>query len=242
LKLIIVDNYQELSERAAGVLATEVAVNPQAVLGLATGSTPEGMYAELVRMNREGKVNFSKVTTFNLDEYTGLAADHEQSYHYYMHNHLFNRVNIKPEQINMPTCELQDVDQFCLEYDQKIAAAGGIDLQVLGIGGNGHIGFNEPDQHLSVQTHLVDLTEDTILANSRFFNTAAEVPRQAITMGLGSIMFAKKILLLASGKSKAEAIARTVSGLVTTELPASLLQLHRDTIVIVDREAATLIM
>ncbi len=240
MKLITVENYQELSDTAAQILAAEVAENPQAVLGLATGSTPEGMYARLVELNREGKIDFSKVTTFNLDEYAGLAPEHEQSYHYYMHYHLFNRINIRPEQINMPGCDLDHVKQFCLEYDQRIADAGGIDLQVLGIGGNGHIGFNEPGRLLSVHTHLIDLSEDTIRANSRFFSSAEEVPKQAVTMGLGSIMLAKKIILLASGKSKAEAIAQTVSGKVTTEVPASILQLHHNVTMIIDREAAAL--
>jgi len=242
MKIIVVDSYREMSKRAAKLVAAEVEANPLAVLGLATGSTPEGMYAELVKLNREGKVDFSRVTTFNLDEYAGLAPEHDQSYYYYMHHHLFNQINVRPEQINMPSCDLEDVDQFCLEYDQRIAAAGGIDLQVLGIGGNGHIGFNEPGDQLRVHTHLVDLTEDTILANSRFFNSVEEVPKQAVTMGLGSIMLAGKIILLAAGKAKSEAIARTVCGLITTAIPASILQLHRDVTIIVDREAADLII
>ncbi len=241
MELIIVDNYREMSERAAMLVVAEVEAKPSAVLGLATGSTPEGMYAELVKLNREDKVDFSRVTTFNLDEYAGLDPEHEQSYYHYMHYHLFNQIKIRPEQINMPSCDLENVDQFCLEYDQRIAAAGGIDLQVLGIGGNGHIGFNEPGANLRVHTHLVDLTEDTILANSRFFSSAEEVPKQAVTMGLGSIMLAGKIILIAAGKAKAEAIARTVCGLINTAIPASILQLHRDVTFIVDREAADLI-
>ncbi|MBM4235366.1 MAG: glucosamine-6-phosphate deaminase [Firmicutes bacterium] len=241
MELIIVDNYQELSERAAMLIVAEVEAKPRAVLGLATGSTPEGMYAELVKLNSEGKVDFSGITTFNLDEYAGLAPEHEQSYYYYMRHHLFNQVKIRAEQINMPSCDLENVDQFCFEYDQRIAAAGGIDLQVLGIGGNGHIGFNEPGDQLRVPTHLVDLTEDTILANSRFFSSVEAVPKQAVTMGLGSIMLANKIILLAAGKAKAEAITRTVSGLITTSVPASILQLHRDVTIIVDREAAGLL-
>ncbi len=241
MNLIIVEDYQELSLKAAEMVAAEISQNPQVVLGLATGSTPEGMYAELVKMNRHGQLDFSRVSTFNLDEYAGLDAEHEQSYHHYMYKHLFSHVNINHLQINMPTCEVSDLDHFCREYDQRIAAAGGIDLQVLGIGGNGHIGFNEPDHQLRVQTHLVDLTVETITANSRFFSSTEEVPKQAITMGLGSIMLAKKILLLAAGKNKAEAIAGSLSGLITTALPASLLQLHRDVTVIADREAACLI-
>lgn len=241
MELIVVDSYQQLSERAAAAVAAEIKAKPAAVLGLATGSTPEGMYSELVKLNREGQVDFSRVTTFNLDEYAGLAPGHEQSYCYYMHRHLFNLVNIRPEQVNIPGCDPENVDQFCREYDQRIAAAGGIDLQVLGIGGNGHIGFNEPGAYLRVHTHLVNLTAETIAANSRFFHAVEEVPKQAISMGLGSIMLAKKIILLASGKAKAEAIARTVCGLIDTGLPASILQLHRDVTIIADREAAALI-
>jgi glucosamine-6-phosphate deaminase len=241
LELIITDNYRELSEKAAALVAAELKSNPAAVLGLATGSTPEGMYAELVKLNREKKIDFGRVTTFNLDEYAGLAPEHNQSYHYYMHYHLFSSVNIEPRRINMPTCAVENVEHFCLDYDQRIADAGGIDLQVLGIGGNGHIGFNEPADCLRVHTHLVDLTEETILANSRFFNTVEEVPKQAVTMGLGSIMLAGKILLLAAGRNKAEAIARTVCGLVTTDFPASVLQLHRDVTLLIDREAASLL-
>lgn len=241
MKLIIVENYQELSKRAAAIVAAEIAAKPAIVLGLATGSTPEGMYAELAMLNHGQKIDFSKATTFNLDEYAGLAPDHEQSYHYYMHHHFFKRVNLRPDQTYLPTCELKDVEQFCRDYDQKIASVGGIDLQVLGIGNNGHIGFNEPDQYLKVSTHLVNLSADTIAANSRFFKSPAEVPRQAITMGLGSIMYAGKVLLLASGISKAEAVARSVNGLITTSHPASLLQLHRDFTLLADREAAALI-
>jgi glucosamine-6-phosphate deaminase len=241
MNIISADDYQILSLRAAAVVADEINHNPQAVIGLATGSTPEGMYAELVKMNRQKRVDFSRVITFNLDEYAGLSPEHEQSYYHYMHKNLFNNVNINPALVNMPTCEVSDIDRFCQEYDQRIAAAGGIDLQVLGIGGNGHIGFNEPGRQLRVQTHLVELTEETISANSRFFSSVEEVPKQAVTMGLGSIMLAKKILLLAVSKSKAEAIARTVCGLITTELPASILQLHRDVTLIVDREAGSLI-
>ncbi len=242
MELIVTENYEELSEKAAEFVAAVLNGNPCAVLGLATGSTPEGLYAELVKLNQKRMVDFSKVTTFNLDEYNGLAPEHEQSYHYYMHHHLFSRVNINPQRINMPTCAVEDVEQFCLDYDRRITEAGGIDLQLLGIGSNGHIGFNEPGDNLKVHTHLVDLTEATIQANSRFFKSVDEVPKQAVTMGLGSIMLAGKILLLAAGKNKAEAIARTTCGVVTTELPASFLQLHRDVTLLVDRDAASLII
>lgn len=241
MKTIIVENYQELSERAAVLVADEIKNNKQAVLGLATGSTPEGMYARLVKMFQLGTVDFSGVVTFNLDEYAGLSPDHLQSYHYYMQHHLFDHINITQENTYIPCCDDRDVSEFCREYDHAISEAGGIDLQILGIGGNGHIGFNEPGRSLSVYTHLVELTEDTIKANSRFFNNPQEVPRQAITMGMGSILQAAKILLLASGEEKAGAVQQMGSGIISTELPASLLQLHRDVTVVIDREAADLI-
>ncbi len=241
MKVHVVKDYQELSLRAAGIVASQVILKEDAVLGLATGSTPEGMYRELAQLNREGKVDFSRVTTFNLDEYWGLAPGHPQSYHYYMHQHFFDHVNLAPENIHIPPGDGVDVSNLCREYEQKIAAADGIDLQVLGIGVNGHIGFNEPDRRLEARTHLVDLTAETIAANSRFFSTPGEVPRQAITMGMGSIMQARRILLLASGENKAAAIRDTLGGRVTTAVPASFLQLHRRVIVLLDREAAALL-
>jgi len=241
LKVHVVKDYQELSLRAAGIVASQVILKEDAVLGLATGSTPEGMYRELAQLYREGKVDFSRVTTFNLDEYWGLAPGHHQSYHYYMHQHFFDHVNISPENIHLPPGEGADVSAICRAYEETIAAAGGIDLQVLGIGVNGHIGFNEPGQRLPTRTHRVDLSAETIAANSRFFPTPEEVPRQAITMGMGSIMQARRILLLASGKGKAAAIRDTLGGQVTTAVPASFLQLHRRAIVLLDREAAALL-
>ncbi len=241
LKVYVVEAYQQLSIRAAGIVASQVILKEEAVLGLATGSTPEGMYRELAQLHRDRKLDFSRVTTFNLDEYRGLAPGHPQSYHYYMHQHFFDHVNLAPENIHLPPGEGADVSTLCREYEEKIAAAGGIDLQVLGIGVNGHIGFNEPDRHLQTHTHLVDLTAETIAANSRFFSTSEEVPRQAITMGMGSIMLARRILLLASGENKAAAIRDTLGGRVTTAVPASFLQLHRRVIVLLDREAAVLL-
>ncbi len=241
MKLYIVEDYRQLSLKAASIVASQVILKNNSVLGLATGSTPEGMYRQLAQLNRDGIVDFSGVLTFNLDEYLGLAPGHPQSYHYYMHDHLFNHINAAPQNINIPPGQEQDMAAVCREYDEKIAAAGGIDLQVLGIGGNGHIGFNEPHGHLNVQTHVVDLTEDTVEANSRFFATREEVPRQAVTMGMGSIMKARRILLLASGKNKARAIKETLSGKITTQVPASFLQLHREMIVILDKEAAALL-
>ena len=202
MNIHIVEDYRQLSLMAATLVAGQVNLKPNTVLGLATGSTSEGMYSELVRLFRAGAVDFSEVVTFNLDEYFGLDASHPQSYHYYMHHHLFNHVNIPAGNIHLPCGNAADITAFCREYDQKIAAAGGIDLQVLGIGVNGHIGFNEPGESLRAGTHLIDLSRETIEANSRFFASAEEVPRQAITMGMGSIMKARRILLLASGKTK----------------------------------------
>jgi glucosamine-6-phosphate deaminase len=241
MEIIVVEGYRELSVKAAAIVAEEIKENRQPVLGLATGSTPEGMYAQLVKMFNAKEVDFSNVITFNLDEYAGLSPEHPQSYYYYMHRNLFDHVNIKNENIHIPQCDNQSISAFCREYDQSIIAAGGIDLQILGIGGNGHIGFNEPGRSLSYFTHLIDLTEDTIMANSRFFDSLQKVPRRAVTMGMGPIMHAAKILLLASGHSKAKVIQRAFNGTITTDLPASLLQLHRDVTLLVGQEAAALI-
>lgn len=241
MEIRIAADYNELSQRAAEIVAEQVLAKKKSVLGLATGSTPEGMYAELVRMNRQGNLDFSEVITFNLDEYLDLSPDHPQSYYYYMKHHFFNQANIKSSNISMPCTDQNNLEMSCPEYDQSIINSGGIDLQVLGIGTNGHIGFNEPDRFLSLNTHVVDLAEETIDANSRFFKSRDEVPRRAVTMGLGSIMKAKRILLLASGLSKAGAVKEMLSGKVSTELPASLLQLHSNALVIADYEAATLL-
>lgn len=241
MKIFVAKDYQELSIRAAATVAGQVILKNSAVLGLATGSTPEGMYRRLVEMGREGAVDFRGVTTFNLDEYLGLDPGHPQSYHHYMYRHLFDHINADPAKIHIPAGNARDMAAYCREYDEKIAAAGGIDLQVLGIGGNGHIGFNEPDEYLKTGTHVVDLTEETVEANSRFFASREEVPRQAVTMGMASVMKAGRILLLASGEGKARAIKDTVSGRVTTRVPASFLQLHRDVVLILDEEAAALL-
>jgi len=241
VKIRIAKDYDQMSTWAAEIVAQEIKEKNDLVLGLATGSTPEGLYRLLVQMYQEGTLDFSKVITFNLDEYLGLAPTHPQSYAYFMHQHLFAHINIKAENIHLPDGLAKDLPAFCREYEEKIAAAGGIDLQILGIGRNGHIGFNEPNDYLSAGTHVVSLTEETIDANSRFFNSKDEVPRQAVTMGMGTILKAKKILLMANGKTKAEAIKGTLSGKITTKIPASFLQLHRDLTVIIDEEAASLL-
>ncbi len=238
MNIIVTETYKELSIKAASLIAEEIKRCKNLVLGLATGSTPEGMYAELVSKYRAGTLDFSGVVTFNLDEYVSLEPGHPQSYHYYMCRHLFNHVNLAPGNINIPSGCAADLESECHAYDAKIEKTGGIDLQVLGVGANGHIGFNEPDSSLQVHTHCVSLTEETIAANSRFFETPQQVPRKAVTMGVGSIMKAAKIILLASGSGKAEAIRQTTAGTVTTSVPASILQMHRDVTLIVDREAA----
>lgn len=235
------ENYDELSKQAAEIVAEQVREKNDSVLGLPTGSTPEGMYAYLVSIYKKSEIDFNAVVTFNLDEYVGLPPDHPQSYNYYMHSNLFDHVNVKKSNVHIPHCKDQDPDLMCREYEQKIKNAGGIDLQILGIGTNGHIGFNEPDKYLYTETHLVELTEETIEANSRFFKSRDEVPLKAVTMGVGSILAAAKIILLASGESKAEVISEMCSGKVTTRVPASLLQLHRDVTIYVDREAASLL-
>lgn len=240
MKIVIAADYSELSQMAAEIVAKQVQAKNNSVLGLATGSTPEGMYSILSHMHRQDNLDFSEVITFNLDEYVGLAPDHPQSYHYYMKHHFFKNVNVKSCNINIPSAEKMNPEKVCHEYDQKINNSGGIDLQVLGIGTNGHIGFNEPSRFLSVDTHIVNLTKETIEANSRFFESKNEVPQRAVTMGVGSILKAKKIMLLASGSNKAKAVKGMLSGKVTTDLPASLLQLHHDILFILDHEAAFL--
>lgn len=237
MKIYIVENYDELSKKAAEIIAKEIKIKNNIVLGLATGSTPEGMYAELVKMYDKGEIDFSNTCTFNLDEYYGLEDDHEQSYHYFMNKHLLKKINIDKDNTNIPSGCTDEVEKFCKEYDEKIEAEGGIDLQLLGIGVNGHIGFNEPGNHFVGETHIVDLTEDTLDANARFFETPDEVPKKAITMGMKSILNSKKVLLIASGSGKAEAMYMALKGPITPEVPASILQLHNDLIVLVDKEA-----
>lgn len=241
MRIIVVKSYYEMSKKAANMVASQVVLKPDSIIGLATGETPLGMYEELVKMYEAGIVDFSEASTFNLDEYCGLARDNPQSYHYYMTKNLFSHVNISSTRINIPDGMAQDIDKECSDYDKKIKSAGGIDIQVLGIGRNGHIGFNEPDIKFESRTHLVNLDEDTIIANSRFFNSIDEVPTKAISMGIKNIMHAEKIVLLANGIEKANAIYKTIKGKITPEVPASILQLHRDVVIMVDEAAASMI-
>lgn len=238
MKILVVKNYDEMSKVAAKELAEVISKKPEATLGLATGGTPVGMYKELIDMHKNGELDFSKVTTVNLDEYVGLSGEHDQSYRYFMDSNLFNHVNIRKEYTYVPNGLAEDMHQECVNYDKRIEELGGIDVQVLGIGSNGHIGFNEPSDTLSLGTHVTDLAESTIEANSRYFVSKEEVPTKALTMGLGAIMKAKKILLMVSGESKAEIMDKVVNGKITTQVPASFLQMHKDVVLIIDEDAA----
>lgn len=241
MRVLIAGDYESMSRKAAAILAGQVAARPDSVLGLATGSTPLGTYRELARLHREGVVDFAAVTTFNLDEYAGLDAADEQSYHYYMNENLFNHINVRLENVHILNGRAADLVQECRDYEAAITRAGGIDLQILGIGRNGHIGFNEPGPVFEPETHLVDLDEKTINDNARFFASPEEVPRQAVTMGIKTIMCARKIILLANGSEKQQALRDMVRGKITPAVPASILQLHPGATVIVDREAARLL-
>jgi glucosamine-6-phosphate deaminase len=238
-KLTVTQDYEEMSLKAAELIAREIRKNPYCVLGLATGSTPLGLYRELIRMYEEDELDFSHVRTFNLDEYYGLAPDHPQSYHHYMYKNFFGHININPKNIHIPDGLAENYVSYCKQYEKKIKKAGGIDWQILGIGRNGHIGFNEPGSELSSRTRLIELTEQTIKDNSRFFEKIEDVPRKAITMGIATIMESKNILLLASGENKADAIYKAFEGPVTKEVPASFLQYHPRVTLIIDKPAAS---
>lgn len=240
MEFIIAKDYEEMSRKAADLIANTVREDPECTLGLATGSTPIGLYAELVKDFRAGALDFSAVTTCNLDEYRGLAHDHEQSYHYFMRENLFNKVNIDLVNTHVPDGSNPDATAACAEYEQVIAQAGGVAVQLLGLGHNGHIGFNEPANDFPKVTQCVDLTESTIQANSRLFDSADEVPRQAYTMGIGTIMAARKVVVVASGSDKAEIVRDAFFGPVTPRVPASILQFHHHVVVIVDAEAGAL--
>lgn len=237
MNIIQAENYQQMSELAAKKLIEQVNRKSDSVLGLATGSTPEGLYEEIIKEHKEGNVSFKDVTTFNLDEYVGLSKDNDQSYYYYMHKLLFDHIDLKDNQANLPNGDAEDLQEECSRYEASIQQAGGIDIQILGIGLNGHIGFNEPGTPFSIQTHIVDLDESTRNANARFFDSIDEVPLQAITMGIDSIMQTKQIILLVSGSKKAGALEKLVNGPVTEDFPASILQKHPNVTIIADREA-----
>lgn len=234
-------NYQDMSRKAANIISAQIIMKPDCVLGLATGSSPVGTYQQLIDRYKKGDLDFSRVTTINLDEYKGLGSDNEQSYRYFMNNNLFNHVNIDKTRTFVPNGLELDSEKACSDYNHIIAREGGIDLQLLGLGHNGHIGFNEPAAAFAKETHCVDLTESTIEANKRFFASEKDVPKQAYTMGIKNIMQAKKILVIVSGKSKARILRDLLHGPITPEVPASILQLHKDVTIIADEDALTLI-
>lgn len=236
MEVIVVKDYEELSKKASDIVEKVIKENEKPVLGLATGSTPIGMYKDLIRKYQEGKLDFSNTITFNLDEYVGIAVDDPNSYHYYMENEFFKHINIdrKNTHIPAPTEDEKEIKS----YSELLKECGGLDIQVLGIGPNGHIAFNEPGKYLLAHTGVVDLTEETIEANSRFFDSIEDVPTKAVTMGMAEILSAKKIILLANGEKKADAIKDILKdNYVSTFHPASLLKLHRDVTIIVDEEA-----
>ena len=236
-KLIKAKDYDDMSKKAANIIASTLVLKNNAVLGLATGSTPIGTYKNLVKMYEDGDIDFSSVKTVNLDEYVGLDGSHDQSYRYFMNTNLFDHVNIDKANTNVPNGNNSDAEKECVRYHGVIESMGGVDLQLLGIGNNGHIGFNEPCDKFILNTHKVTLTQSTIEANSRLFNSIDEVPKYAYTMGIGEIMSAKTVLILASGKAKAPIIKELLEGEVNPNVPASILKVHPNCILIADEEA-----
>ena len=234
-------NYQDMSRKAANIISAQVIMKPHCVLGLATGSSPIGTYKQLIEWYNKGDLDFARVMSINLDEYKGLSPENPQSYRYFMNTNLFDHVNIDKTRTYVPNGLEEDSDKACADYNEIIRSVGGIDIQLLGIGGNGHIGFNEPGEAFEKETHCVDLTESTIKANARFFESMDEVPKQAYTMGIKNIMAAKKILLVATGSAKADALYKSLYGPITPNVPASILQLHQDVTVVADEDALSLI-
>ena len=241
MEVIITPDPEAAAERAARIVSQLIAEKPDAVLGLATGSTPLPLYRKLAELHRAGRLDFSRVTTFNLDEYLGLAPEHPCSYHSFMREHFFDHVNVAKDRFHIPDGLTENVPEFCRSYDEAIRVAGGIDLQVLGIGKNGHIGFNEPSSSLASRTRIKTLSEQTIRDNARFFGSDERVPRHVITMGVGTILESRRCILMAFGESKAQAVARMVEGPLTAMVPASALQWHPKVHVFVDEAAASLL-
>ncbi len=239
MHVMIADDYEEMSDRAAQVVVRLLQRKPDAVLGTATGSTPEGLYDRLISAHAEGLAEFAGVRCFALDEYVGLGTDHPQSYHRFMREKLFDHVNIAPENAHLPDGTAEKLSEECERYESGIREAGGIDLQILGIGRDGHIGFNEPGTSLASRTHVAALTRQTIEDNARFFDSPRDVPHFAVTMGIGTILEARRCVLMASGAGKADAVRDAVEGPVSARVAASALQLHPDALYIVDREAAS---
>ena len=234
-------DYHDMSRKAANIISAQIIMKPDCVLGLATGSSPVGTYKQLIEWYEKGDLDFSKVTSINLDEYKGLSPDSDQSYRYFMNINLFDHININKSRTFVPNGLESDARKACNDYNNIIANSGGIDLQLLGLGHNGHIGFNEPGEAFEKETHCVNLTESTIEANKRFFASEADVPRQAYTMGIKNIMQAKKILVIVSGESKAAILKEVLYGPITPAVPASILQLHNDVTIVADEAALSLI-
>ncbi|MBI3004521.1 MAG: glucosamine-6-phosphate deaminase [Ignavibacteriales bacterium] len=237
--VIIKNSYDEMSKEAAKIVADRLRKKPNLVLGLATGSTPIGLYKELIRMHKEEGLSFAKVTTFNLDEYIGLPRTHDQSYFYFMWENLFKYIDVDRRYIHVPDGMANDIDEHCEWYESEIRQLGGIDIQILGIGGNGHIAFNEPGSSLGSRTRIKTLTDQTVKDNARFFKSMEEVPKFAITMGIGTIMEAKEVILMANKTNKADAIKSAIEGPVTHMTPASIIQMHRKAYIVIDKEAAS---
>ena len=240
MRIVRAKDYEDMSRKAGNIIAAQVVAKPDCVLGLATGSTPIGAYKRLIEGYEAGDLDFSQVKTYNLDEYRGLPGTHDQSYRYFMNVNLFDHVNIDKANTHVPDGLMEDYEAACAEYDAAVAAAGGQDLQLLGIGNNGHIGFNEPGDAFVKGTHCVDLTESTIQANSRLFDSIDDVPRQAYTMGIGTIMAAKTVLVMANGEVKAQAVHDMIYGPITPSCQASILQLHPNVVVVADEAALSL--
>ena len=241
MRIVRAKDYDDMSRKAANILSAQVIMKPNCVLGLATGSTPIGTYAQLVEWYNKGDLDFSNVTTVNLDEYKGLNRENDQSYYYFMNEHLFSKVNVNHERTFLPDGTEKDSEKACADYNQVIEDVGGVDLQLLGLGHNGHIGFNEPGDVFKAKTHCVDLTETTIKANQRFFASIDDVPRQAYTMGIQTIMQARKILVVVSGEDKAGIVKEAFFGPITPRVQASVLQLHPDVTVVADEAALSLV-
>jgi len=241
MRVIVAKDPQEVSQKAAQFVAAVMSRRPTCVLGMATGSTPLGLYRELIRMHKEEGLDFSRVVTFNLDEYVGLSGTHPQSYRAFMQKNLFDHINLDVRNTHVPDGRALDFEAFCEQYEKMIRDEGGIDLQILGIGSDGHIAFNEPGSSLGSRTRLKTLTAETVRDNARFFGSEKEVPRLAITMGVGTILESRQCLLLATGESKARAIRDTIEGPITAQVTASALQMHRDVVAIVDEEAGRLL-
>ncbi len=239
MRIIVTKDYNDMSRKAANIISAQIITKPDCVLGLATGSSPVGTYKTLVDWYKKGDLDFSEVTTVNLDEYRGLTHDNDQSYYYFMNDNLFSHVNIDPAHTHIPDGTEPDAQKACDDFEAIVKSCGGTDLQLLALGHNGHIGFNEPAEDFPKFTHCVDLTESTIQANARFFDKPEDVPTQAYTMGIGTIMRAKRILLIASGKDKAAIVKEALFGPVRPQVPASILQLHPDVTVVLDEEAAS---